>query len=180
LFGVLVTGDRGLHVLGVLRRNFNSYIFNQLVLAVVLITALTPALMLLGAPYPILSGFAIGLMGFIPFGAILGILVVSILFMFKSFWLGLRVFSVLILVDHVIENILPPRLLGKLNGLNPIVILFSVMVGATLADFYGVITAVPIAATIKALFLVPTPLATTGSGTNPDIPADGMEMGASS
>jgi len=58
--------------------------------------------------------------------------------------------------------------------------LFSVMVGATLADFYGVITAVPIAATIKALFLVPTPLATTGSGTNPDIPADGMEMGASS
>ena len=172
--------DRGLYVLGVLRRNFNSYIFNQLVLTVVLITALTPALMLLGAPFPILSGFAIGLMGFIPFGAILAILVVSILFMFKSFWLGLRVFSVLILVDQVIENILPPRLLGKLTGLNPIVILFSVMVGATLADFYGVITAVPIAATIKALFLVPTPLATTGSGTNPDIPADGMEMGASS
>ncbi len=40
--------DRGLYVLGVLRRNFNSYIFNQLVLTVVLITALTPALMLLG------------------------------------------------------------------------------------------------------------------------------------
>ena len=55
--------------------------------------------------------------------------------------------------DQVIENILPPRLLGKLTGLNPIVMLFSVMVGATLAGFYGIITAVPIAATIKELFL---------------------------
>ncbi len=152
-------GGRGPAVLSVLRRNFNSYIFNQLVLAVVLICALTPTLLLLQAPFPILSGVAIGLMGFIPFGAILGILLISALFLFKSFWLGLRVFAVLILVDQVIENILPPRLLGKLTGLNPIVILFSVMVGATLADFYGLITAVPIAATIKALLLVPSPAA---------------------
>jgi predicted PurR-regulated permease PerM len=149
--------DNGLKVLSVLRRNFNSYIFNQLVLSAVLITALTPTLILLGAPFPLLFGITIGLMGFIPFGAILGILLVSALFMFKSFWLGLRIFAVLIVVDQVIENVLPPRLLGKLTGLNPIVILFSVMVGARMADFYGVITAVPIAATIKALLLTPSP-----------------------
>ena len=149
--------DQGLRVLSVLRRNFNSYIFNQLVLSAVLISALTPTLLLLRAPFPILSGVTIGLMGFIPFGAILGILLISALFMLKSFWLGLRIFAVLIVVDQVIENVLPPRLLGKLTGLNPIVILFSVMVGATLADFYGVITAVPIAATIKALLLEPSP-----------------------
>ncbi|MCP9888653.1 AI-2E family transporter [Cyanobium sp. ATX 6A2] len=53
-------------------------------------------------------------MGFIPFGAIV--------------------------VNQIIENVLPPRLLGKLTGLKPIVILFSVMVGATLADFVGMIT----------------------------------------
>jgi predicted PurR-regulated permease PerM len=146
-------GERGLHVLGILRRNFNSFIFNQVILAVVLACALTPALMLLRAPFPILSGVSIGLMGFIPFGAIVGVLGISLLFLLKSFWLGLRVFAVLIVVDQIIENILPPRLLGKLTGLNPIVILFSVMVGATLAGFYGIITAVPIAATIKELFL---------------------------
>ncbi|MBC1262091.1 AI-2E family transporter [Synechococcus sp. BSF8S] len=149
--------ESGLRVLGVLRRNFNSYIFNQLILSAVLIGVLTPTLWLLRAPFPLLSGVTIGLMGFIPFGAILGILVISVLFMLKSFWLGLRIFTVLIVVDQVIENVLPPRLLGKLTGLNPIVILFSVMVGATLADFYGVITAVPIAATIKALALDPAP-----------------------
>ncbi|MCP9801782.1 AI-2E family transporter [Synechococcus sp. RedBA-s] len=149
--------DNGLKVLSVLRRNFNSYIFSQLVLSAVLITALTPTLLLLGAPFPLLFGISIDLMGFIPSGAILGILLVSALFMFKSFWLGLCIFAVLIVVDQVIKNVLPPRLLGKFTGLNRIVILFSVMVGARMDDFYGVITAVPIAATIKALLLTPSP-----------------------
>ncbi|MEX1317703.1 MAG: AI-2E family transporter [Synechococcaceae cyanobacterium] len=147
----------GLKVLTVLRRNFNSFIFNQLVLALVLAVALSLTLVLVGAPFPFLAGVAIGLMGFIPFGAIVGVLVFGVLFSFKSIWLGLRVFAVLIVVDQIIENVLPPRLLGKLTGLNPIVILFSVMVGATLADFVGIITAVPIAATVKELFLVPAP-----------------------
>lgn len=65
-------------------------------------------------------------------------------------------------IFFIIENTLPPRLLGKLTGLNPIVILFSVMVGATLGDFIGLITAVPIAATIKSL------VATFGQSKSPE------------
>ncbi|MEO1003731.1 MAG: AI-2E family transporter [Cyanobacteria bacterium J06638_7] len=154
---------RGLAVLAALRRNFNSFIFNQVVLALVLAIALSLTLMLLAAPFPLLAGVIVGLMGFIPFGAIVGVLVVSLIFGFKSVWLGLRVFAVLIVVDQIIENVLPPRLLGKLTGLNPIVILFSVMVGATLADFVGIITAVPIAASVKELLLSPPPPPAAGA-----------------
>ncbi|WP_191964753.1 AI-2E family transporter [Synechococcus sp. RSCCF101] len=150
--------ERGVAVLQVLRRNFNSFIFNQLILAVVLAVALAASLFVVGAPFPVLAGTVVGLMGFIPFGAIVGVLGVSLLFMLKSLQLGLTAFAVLIVVDQLIENILPPRLLGKLTGLNPIVILFSVMVGATIANFIGIITAVPIAATIKELLLVPQPV----------------------
>jgi len=39
---------------------------------------------------------------------------------------------------------------------------------------------VPIAATIKALFLVPTSIAATGSAGASDISADGIEIAASS
>ena len=156
--------------LNILRRNFNSYILNQLILASVLMVAITPTLMIIQAPFPILSGLTIGLMGFIPFGAILGILGISFLFLLKSFWLGVRVFVIVLLVDQVIENVLPPRLLGKLTGLNPIVILFSVMLGATLAGFYGIITAVPIAATIKALFLTPNAPFSTVEEPSPPLP----------
>ena len=163
-------GETGMITLNILRRNFNSYILNQLILASVLMVAITPTLMIIQAPFPILSGLTIGLMGFIPFGAILGILGISFLFLLKSFWLGVRVFVIVLLVDQVIENVLPPRLLGKLTGLNPIVILFSVMLGATLAGFYGIITAVPIAATIKALFLTPNAPFSTVEEPSPPLP----------
>jgi predicted PurR-regulated permease PerM len=161
----------------VLRRDFNDFFFNQLILALVLACALTPAPLLLRAPFPVLSGVTIALLGFIPFGAIVGILAIRLLFLLRSFWPGLRVFAVLIVVDQIIENLLPPRLLGKLTGLDPIVILLSVMVGATLVDFHGIITAVPIAASIKDLFLSPdsrpafSPVADTAIGPPAEGPA---------
>lgn len=145
--------NTGILTLSILKRNFNSYILNQLILSTVLMVVIIPTLIIIKAPFAILSGLTIGLMGFIPFGAILGTLGISFLFLLKSFWLGVRVFFVVLIVEQIIENVLSPRLLGKLTGLNPIVILFSVMMGATLAGFYGIITAVPIAATIKSLFL---------------------------
>ena len=102
-------------------------------------------------PFPLLFGLTIGTLGFIPFGAIVSILGVSFVLCLSNFWTGLSVLVVLTVIDQIIENTLPPRLLGKLTGLNPITILFSVTVGATLGNFIGLITAVPIAATIKSL-----------------------------
>lgn len=134
-----------------LYRNFNSYILNQLVLATTLTVTMIPSLFILKAPFPLLFGLTIGILGFIPFGAVIGILGISFILFLGNFWIGLRVLVVLLLIDQIIENTLPPHLLGKLTGLNPILILLSVMVGATLGDFVGLITAVPIAATIKSL-----------------------------
>jgi len=59
----------------------------------------------------------------------------------------------------------------------PIVILFSVIGGgATLADFYGVITAANRLRPHQGIVLVPTRIATTGSGTIQTFQRDGMEM----
>ncbi|MEA5511018.1 AI-2E family transporter [Crocosphaera sp. UHCC 0190] len=143
----------GVMIQKTLYRNFNSYILNQLILATVLTVTMIPTLFILKAPFPLLFGLAIGIAGFIPFGAVVTILGISFILLLADFWTGLRVLVVVLLLDQIIENTLPPRLLGKLTGLNPIVILFSVMVGATLGDFIGLITAVPIAATIKSLML---------------------------
>ncbi len=136
-----------------LYRNFNSYLLNQLILASVLTVTMIPTLLLIKAPFPLLFGLTIGIMGFIPFGAVISILGISFILCLGNFWIGLRVLIILLVVDQMIENTLPPRLLGKLTGLNPIVILLSVMVGATLGDFIGLITAVPIAATLKSLIV---------------------------
>lgn len=142
--------EQGEQLLRSLRRNFNSYVVNQFTLAFSLIVAMTPAFWWLGVPFYLLFAIGIGVMGLIPFGAILSIFVVSLVLSLKSIWLGLKVLVVALIIDQIIENSITPRLLGTLTGLNPIVLLFSLMVGARVAGYLGILTAVPIAATIKS------------------------------
>jgi len=75
-------------LLGRAPANSTSYIFKPAGATVVLITALTPALMLLGHLSQS-SQVLPSAVGFIPFGLLP--FCRSILFMFKSFWLGCAV-----------------------------------------------------------------------------------------
>lgn len=142
--------EEGNQVLKSLRRNFNSYVVNQFTLAISLSVAMIPTFWFLDVPFYFLFAIAIGVMGLIPFGAILSIFIISFVLSLKSIWLGLKVLVVALIIDQTIENSITPRLLGTLTGLNPIVLLFSLMVGARVAGYLGVLTAVPIAATIKS------------------------------
>lgn len=137
-------------ILRSLRRNFNSYLINQFTLAISLTAILIPTFWALQVQFYLLFGLAIGIMGLIPFGAIVSIFIVGLLLSLKSIWLGLKVLVVALIVDQIIENSITPRLLGTLTGLNPIVVLFSLMVGVRLSGYLGVLIAVPIAATIKS------------------------------
>lgn len=137
-------------VLRSLRRNFNSYVVNQFTLAISLTAFMIPTFWLLNVPFYLLFALTIGIMGVIPFGAILTIFLISFLLGLKSIWLGLKVLVVAMIIDQIIENTVTPRLLGTLTGLNPIVVLFSLMVGARISGYLGVLIAVPITATIKS------------------------------
>ncbi len=148
-----LSADIGETIQQTLYRNFNNYLLNQLVLATALNITIIPTLYILQTPFPLLFGLTIGTLGFIPFGAIIGLFGVSFILLLGNFWVGLKVLVIVLLIDQIIENTIPPRLLGKLTGLNPIVILLSVTVGATVGDFIGLITAVPLAATIKSLVI---------------------------
>lgn len=142
--------EKGNQVLRSLRRNFNSYIVNQFALATSLTVIMIPTFWLLEVPFYFLFALVIGIMGLIPFGAILTIFIVGFILTLKSIWLGLKVLVVALIIDQIIENTITPRLLGTLTGLNPIVVLFSLMVGARVSGYLGVLIAVPIVATIKS------------------------------
>lgn len=137
-------------VLRSLRRNFNSYVVNQFTLGISLTAFMIPTFWFLNVPFYLLFALTIGIMGLIPFGAILTIFLISFLLGLKSIWLGLKVLVLALIIDQIIENTITPRLLGTLTGLNPIVVLFSLMVGARISGYLGVLIAVPITATIKS------------------------------
>lgn len=141
----------GPRILQLLNQNFHRYLVNQLTLATLIALTMIPTFWLLNVPFAVLFGLSIGIMGLIPFCAILSIWLVSFLLALKSIWLGIKVLIIALLIDQIIENTVTPRLLGSLTGLNPILVLFSLMVGAKVAGYLGILVAVPVTATINAL-----------------------------
>jgi predicted PurR-regulated permease PerM len=89
-----------------------------------------------------------------PFGLSLSIAVVSLLMALKSFWLGLKVLAVAILLQQIIENGIAPRLLGGFTGLNPVWILLALLIGAKVGGLVGVLIAVPVAGFLKSASIV--------------------------
>lgn len=78
--------------------------------------SMTIAFLIIRVPYGLLSGLAIGLLGMVPFGAPLGIVLVSVIAAFKSVWVGLRVLIVATVIDQIIENVIAPTLVGCMSG----------------------------------------------------------------
>jgi predicted PurR-regulated permease PerM len=136
--------------------SFHNYFVSQAAVALMMGISMTVAFLIIRVPFGLLFGLAVGGLAVVPFGAAFGIVVVSCLTAFQSVWLGLRVLVVAAIVDQVIENVIAPTLIGGFIGLNPVWILISLLIGAKILGLLGLILAVPVASTIKAL-MVDTP-----------------------
>ncbi|MBW4465928.1 MAG: AI-2E family transporter [Pegethrix bostrychoides GSE-TBD4-15B] len=129
--------------------NFERYIAGQATLAAILASVQTVVLFILGVPLALLFGFAIGAGSLVPLGGTLAIAVVSILVSLQDVWLGGKVLLITLIVSQVCENVIGPRIVGELIGLNPAWMLISVFIGFKLKGALGLFIAVPIASFIK-------------------------------
>ena len=134
-----------------LKQTFNNYFIGQLTVASVMGVTITITFFIIQVPFALLFGLVVGIMALFPFGAGLSIGLVSFLMALKSIWLGLRVLAVAFVVEQIVESVIAPRLLGEFTGLNPVLVLVSLLVGAQLGGFLGLILAVPAASFIKSL-----------------------------
>ena len=135
-----------------LKRTFNNYFIGQLTVASVMGVSITITFLIIQVPFGLLFGLVVGLMALFPFGAALSISLVSFLMALKSIWLGLRVLAIAFVIEQIVESVIAPRLLGEFTGLNPVLVLVSLLIGAQLGGFLGLILAVPVASFIKSIF----------------------------
>lgn len=150
----IIPNDLGDQIRDSLKQTFNNYFIGQLTVASVMGVMMTIAFVIIRVPFGFLFGLGIGLMALFPFGAALSIGLVSFLIALKSIWLGLKVLAVAFVVDQVVESVIAPRLLGGFTGLNPVLILLSLLIGAKLGGFLGLILAVPVASFIKNILIL--------------------------
>ncbi|MGB7247870.1 MAG: AI-2E family transporter [Phormidesmis sp.] len=140
-----------------LTNSFHNYFVSQAAVSLMLGLTMTVAFLIIQVPFGLLFGLAVGVMGLVPFGAGLAIVLVSCVTALKSVWLGLRVLVVAAVIDQVIEQAIAPSLIGNFIGLNPVWILVSLLIGAKVLGFLGLVLAVPIASAIKSLLTPPPP-----------------------
>jgi predicted PurR-regulated permease PerM len=136
---------------GSLRQNFQNYYLGQATIASLNGTVMTLAFLSLDVPFGILFGLGIGVASLIPFGGAFTITIVTSLVALENFWLGVKVLIATVLLDQIIGNVVAPRVLGNLTGLNPAWVLMSLMIGLRIGGPLGLVIAVPIASFIKTI-----------------------------
>lgn len=134
-----------------LQPSLQNYFAGQAIIALLLGAVLSVAFTLLQIPFGLLFGVVIGVASVIPFGGTVSILLVSGLLAFQSLWLGLKVLVAAIVLGQLNENVVAPRLIGGMTGVNPAVVLIAVLIGAKIAGFLGLLLAVPMASFIKRI-----------------------------
>ncbi|PSR17354.1 AI-2E family transporter [filamentous cyanobacterium CCP3] len=134
-----------------LRPSFQGYFSGQATLALILAVAQSTALIVLKVPFGLLFGLVIGLVSVIPFGGTVAVVGISTLLAFQDVWLALKVLGVAIVLGQINDNLVAPRLMGGITGLNPAVIILALLTGAKFAGFLGLLLAVPTASFIKKI-----------------------------
>jgi predicted PurR-regulated permease PerM len=133
-----------------LKQNFENYYIGQASLAAIVAVSMTTAFVVLRLPLGLLFGLIVGFMALFPFGLSFSIITVSLLMALRSFWLGIKVLVVAVLIQQLIENVIAPRLLGGFTGLNPVWILVVLLIGAKVGGVLGLLVAVPLAGFVKS------------------------------
>ncbi len=138
-------------VVGTLQRTFSGYFGGQVLLAIILSGLQMLVFTLLGIPYGVLFAVTIGFTTLVPYASALTIVLVSLLLALQDPRQGLEVLAAAITVGQLVDQVIQPRLMGSIVGLQPAWLLICLPIGARLAsllglgELLGLLLAVPLA-----------------------------------
>lgn len=128
-----------------------GYFAGQATISTIQSIVLMVVFLLLQIPFGLLFCLTIGLASLISFGSSLSVALICSLLALQNVWLGLKVLLVAILVGQINENVIAPRLIGGMTGLNPAIVFISLLTGAKIGGILGLLLVVPSAGFIKRI-----------------------------
>lgn len=134
-----------------IQQQFENYFASQAILAGILSVAQTLVFGILSVPYALLFGVLIGVTTLIPYMSAITIIIISSVLMLQQLSLGIKVLIAAFIVGQINDNIVAPRLMGGMTGLNPVWIIISLFIGGKVGGILGLLIAVPISSVIKGL-----------------------------
>ena len=147
--------------LGIVRRVFGSWVRGQLVLGLVVGVATFIGLLVLGALVdPVFSRYAVllaviaGVLELLP---VIGPIIAAIPAVLLGATAGVPAIVAALLLYFAIQQVentlLVPKIQGDATKLHPAVVIFSLILGGAVAGLLGAILALPVAATLRDLYI---------------------------
>ena len=140
-----------------LERTFRGYFAGQVVLALILSGGQLFVFTALQIPYGVLFAVLIGFTTLIPYASALSIVVVSAILAVQDPRTALELLIAAIVVGQIVDQVIQPRLMGSIVGLQPAWLLIALPIGSRLGailgvgDLLGLLLAVPVASCVKSL-----------------------------
>jgi predicted PurR-regulated permease PerM len=148
-------------VLGIVRRVFGSWIRGQIILGLVVGVMTFVGLLILGAIVdPVFSRYAVllaviaGLLELLP---VIGPIIAAVPAVLLGATVGVPgIIAALVLytaVQQLENNLLVPKIQGDATNLHPAIVIFALILGGAIAGLLGAILALPIAATMRDIYV---------------------------
>ncbi len=128
-----------------------GYFRGQLVIALSNCVMFTVGFLLIGFPMPIALGCFIGIISFVPYLQVVGFLPAALLALLRAaetgenFWVLTGGVLLVYVVVQVIQDVLvTPKVMGRIMGLTPAIVLLALSLGAYIGGIGGLIVALPV------------------------------------
>ena len=142
--------DKTVEVVNDIKNGMNRYFRGQAIVAFCVGILFCIGFLIIDFPLAIGLGLFIGLLNMVPYLQLLGFLPMTVLAILKaadtgeSFWIIMLGVIVVFCVVQIIQDvIIVPKVMGKITGLNPAIILLSLSVWGSLMGIVGMIIALP-------------------------------------
>ena len=139
--------------------NMRGYFRGQMLVAISNGVMFSIGFWLIGLPMPVGMGVFVGVLSFIPYIQVLGILPAALLALLQmadtgsSFWGMMALVIVVYIVVQVLQDtIFTPRIMGRIMGLSPAVVLLSLSVWGYIAGIIGLMVALPLTTLMLAYY----------------------------
>lgn len=125
--------------------NIGQWVKGQLILMIVIGSLSFLGLLLLRVPYSLALGIIAGILEAVPIlGPVIAAVIAAIIAFADTPIKGLAVLALFTVIQQLENNILVPKVMQKVSGFSPLVILIALLIGSNFFGIIGAIVAVPL------------------------------------
>ncbi|MBU1132919.1 AI-2E family transporter [Patescibacteria group bacterium] len=124
--------------------NVGNWVKGQLLLMLIIGTTSFLGLLIIGVRYPLALGLVAGVLEIVPaLGPLISAVIAAIVGFAESPAKGIGAVALFVIIQQLENDLLVPKIMQKVSGFSPLIILIALLVGGEFFGILGVLVAVP-------------------------------------